>query len=197
MNCRTIRRKDIIEDYLAHRLGEALADEFETHLLGCSRCSTLLENMQSLRDGLEERASSIRTAISKGSDFLIGSYAIAAVYRQGFDPNKDELDAWLRQRGLVVKEHVRQVREPNKEDLRVSGWKEIAGFLGCTIRQVQSWEKSEGFPVRRRLSGKLVSVYAFGREIDAWLTQQGFDPKKNKLDAWLRRPRRNPKQGPC
>lgn len=152
MNCRTIRRKDIIEDYLAHRLGEALADEFETHLLGCSRCSTLLENMQSLRDGLEERASSIRTAV------------------------------WRK----VAQDW--SVRKANKEDLRVSGWKEIADSLGCSLRQVQSWEKSEGFPVRRHLSGKVVTVYAHGSEIDAWLTRQqlGFDPKKKKLDAGLR-----------
>ena len=65
MDCRAIRQSDVIEDYLGNRLGEALADELETHLLGCPDCSAFLQYMQSLRDGLEERASSIRTAASR------------------------------------------------------------------------------------------------------------------------------------
>ena len=65
MDCQAIRQTDVIEDYLGNRLGEALSDELETHLLGCPDCSALLQYMQSLRDGLEERASSIRTAVSR------------------------------------------------------------------------------------------------------------------------------------
>jgi len=65
MDCQAIRQSDVIEDYLGHRLSEALSDELETHLLGCPDCSALLQYMQSLRDGLEERASSIRTAASR------------------------------------------------------------------------------------------------------------------------------------
>jgi type II secretory ATPase GspE/PulE/Tfp pilus assembly ATPase PilB-like protein len=65
LDCQAIRQSDVIEDYLGNRLGEALSDELETHLLGCPDCSALLQYMQSLRDGLEERASSIRTAVSR------------------------------------------------------------------------------------------------------------------------------------
>jgi hypothetical protein len=65
MGCQAIRQSDVIEDYLGNRLGEALSDELETHLLGCPDCSAFLQYMQSLRDGLEERASSIRTAVSR------------------------------------------------------------------------------------------------------------------------------------
>jgi len=64
-DCQVIRQSDVIEDYLGHRLSEALSDELETHLLGCPDCTALLQNMQSLRDGLEERASTIRTAVSR------------------------------------------------------------------------------------------------------------------------------------
>jgi hypothetical protein len=65
LDCQAIRQSDVIEDYLGNRLGEALSDELETHLLGCPDCSALLQYMQSLRDGLEERASSIRRAVSR------------------------------------------------------------------------------------------------------------------------------------
>ena len=65
MDCQAIRQTDVIEDYLGNRLGEALSDELETHLLGCPDCSALLQYMQSLRDGLEERAFSIRRAVSR------------------------------------------------------------------------------------------------------------------------------------
>jgi Type II secretion system (T2SS), protein E, N-terminal domain len=65
MGCQAIRQSDVVEDYLGNRLGEALSDELETHLLGCPDCSAFLQYMQSLRDGLEERASSIRTAVSR------------------------------------------------------------------------------------------------------------------------------------
>jgi chromosomal replication initiator protein DnaA len=70
MDCQAVQQNEVIEGYLRHRLDEALSDEFETHLLGCSDCTWVLEYMQSLRDGLEERALSICTPESKQQGFL-------------------------------------------------------------------------------------------------------------------------------
>jgi TolA-binding protein len=69
MDCERIRREELMESYLSHRLDEGASDELQTHILGCSGCSRLLEELQSLRDGLEERAASIRTAVTKPKAF--------------------------------------------------------------------------------------------------------------------------------
>lgn len=69
--CLTIQQGELIEAYLGHQLNEAVSDKFETHLLGCPGCTRLLEQMQSLHDGLEEKAPSIRSAVSKQRSFLL------------------------------------------------------------------------------------------------------------------------------
>jgi hypothetical protein len=50
----------------------------------------------------------------------------------------------------------------------LSGWKDIAVYLGRGVRTVQRWELSYGMPVRRQKADAR-SVFAFGDEIDAWL----------------------------
>jgi hypothetical protein len=55
------------------------------------------------------------------------------------------------------------------EGNRLDSWKEIAAYLRREIRTVQRWNKSEGLPVHRHFHRKASSVYAFTREIDAWL----------------------------
>ncbi len=69
MDCQRIRRDELIESYLSHRLDEALSDEVETHVLGCPECCGLLEELQGVRDGLEASAASIRTTVTKPSVF--------------------------------------------------------------------------------------------------------------------------------
>ena len=62
---------------------------------------------------------------------------------------------------------------------QLSGWKEIAAYLGRSVRTVQRWEKDFGLPVRRWGLSKPESVFAFPREIDAWLeTAQGINARK-------------------
>jgi hypothetical protein len=65
MDCARIRQDALIEIYLSHRLDEPASDELETHLLGCQDCSRLLEELQSLRDELQERADTLRTVPAK------------------------------------------------------------------------------------------------------------------------------------
>lgn len=52
--------------------------------------------------------------------------------------------------------------------LVLTGWKEIAGYLGCGVRTVQRWEK-EALPVHRPLPGRRSHVIAYSEELDWWV----------------------------
>jgi len=51
---------------------------------------------------------------------------------------------------------------------QLESWKEIAGYLGKSVRTVIRWEKTEGLPVHRHQHEKKPSVFAFQQEIDEW-----------------------------
>ena len=51
---------------------------------------------------------------------------------------------------------------------RLNSWKEIAAFLGRTVRTVQRWEKTQGLPLRRGGPGQRGAVVASKREIGEW-----------------------------
>lgn len=50
----------------------------------------------------------------------------------------------------------------------LGSWKEIASYLGRTVRTVQRWERNEGLPVRRLNHRKRGSVVASREELDRW-----------------------------
>lgn len=54
----------------------------------------------------------------------------------------------------------------------LSGWKEIAAYLGRSVRTVQRWERELGLPVRRAQTPTGDAVYASRAELDAWLTSR-------------------------
>jgi hypothetical protein len=51
----------------------------------------------------------------------------------------------------------------------LSGWKEIANYLGKGVRTVQRYERQLGLPVRRPAGKPRASVVATKAEIDAWV----------------------------
>jgi hypothetical protein len=51
---------------------------------------------------------------------------------------------------------------------RLSGWKEIAAYLGKGVRTVQRWEKTFRLPVHRIGQGGGEIVYAFIEELERW-----------------------------
>jgi hypothetical protein len=51
---------------------------------------------------------------------------------------------------------------------RLNSWKEIAAFLGRTVRTVQRWEKDAGLPLRRGGPGQRGAVCASKHEIGEW-----------------------------
>jgi TolB-like protein len=69
-------------------------------------------------------------------------------------------------RGLAA---IAQVGSPPSATKRLVSWKEVAGYLHCTVRSVQRWERSEGLPVHRHLHGRGSTVYAFSSELDSWM----------------------------
>ena len=76
---------------------------------------------------------------------------------------------------------------PEPDD-RLHSWKEIAAFLGRTIRTVQRWEQHDGLPLRRGGPGRRGAVVASKREIGEWwerrrLSVQGDDETGNSAAA--------------
>jgi serine/threonine-protein kinase len=67
-------------------------------------------------------------------------------------------------------------QEPPESADRLDSWKEIAVYLGRSVRTVRRWEESEGLPVHRHLHEKAGSVYAFRPELDAWRLRRRIEP---------------------
>jgi len=57
---------------------------------------------------------------------------------------------------------------------RLDSWKEIAGWLGRTVRTAIRWEKERGLPVHRVPGGGRHAVFAYRRELEAWLQKGGI-----------------------
>ena len=55
---------------------------------------------------------------------------------------------------------------------RLDSWKEIGAYLKRDPRTIQRWEKKEGLPVYRHVHDSQVSVYAYKKELDAWLARR-------------------------
>ena len=57
----------------------------------------------------------------------------------------------------------------NESPQFLSGWKEIANYLGKGVRTVQRYEREFGLPVRRPAGRPWGSVVATREELDAWV----------------------------
>lgn len=56
--------------------------------------------------------------------------------------------------------------QPEMEAFR--SWKEIASYLGRSVRTVQRWEKEYGLPVHRASLSQRGAIYAYPRELREW-----------------------------
>lgn len=61
------------------------------------------------------------------------------------------------------------LRETVAQAQIVSGWKEIANYLGKGVRTVQRYERELGLPVRRPAGKSSGSVIAKKAELDGWV----------------------------
>jgi hypothetical protein len=66
------------------------------------------------------------------------------------------------------------------ENLRLNSWKEIAAYLGRNLRTVRRWEENRSLPVHRVPGDGRRSVYAFSKEIEAWLLEENDVPHDNR-----------------
>ena len=62
---------------------------------------------------------------------------------------------------------------------RLDGWKDIAFYLGKSVRTAIRWEKQLGLPVRRLHTAGGEIVYAFRSEIDEWLRANPPSSREN------------------
>ena len=73
----------------------------------------------------------------------------------------------------------------------LQSWKEIAAYLGVTVRSVQRWEEG-GLPVYRQGSGSKARVFAYSDELQEWLESGGISQHAGIANAansrrrWLR-----------
>lgn len=56
----------------------------------------------------------------------------------------------------------------------LSGWKEIATYLGRGVRTVQRWETMHRLPVHRPAETDKAAVVAFAGELDNWIRQSSL-----------------------
>jgi hypothetical protein len=56
----------------------------------------------------------------------------------------------------------------------LSDWKQIARYLGKTVRTVQRWEHELGLPVQKIDTQTKSDVVAFVTEIEVWVRRGGF-----------------------
>ena len=51
-----------------------------------------------------------------------------------------------------------------------SGWKDVANYLGKSVRTVQRYERELGLPIRRPAAKATIAVIATKTELDAWIS---------------------------
>ena len=51
-----------------------------------------------------------------------------------------------------------------------SGWKDVANYLGKSVRTVQRYERELGLPIRRPAAEGTIAVIATKAELDAWIS---------------------------
>lgn len=65
----------------------------------------------------------------------------------------------------------------DKPEALLTTWKQIASYLGVTVRTAQKWEQERGLPVHRAPGGR-GRVYARTRELDSWRASSGAEAKR-------------------
>lgn len=57
-------------------------------------------------------------------------------------------------------------------ETRLTGWKRVADYLGCSERTARRWEKEENLPVHRQLHESRGLVFAIPSELDVWIASR-------------------------
>jgi hypothetical protein len=73
---------------------------------------------------------------------------------------------------------------------QVSGWKEIASYLGVSVRKAQMLENEQALPVNRRGVGPKSPVYAVAEELDTWKSRRTSTTEPGREQSEQTRPTR-------
>jgi predicted DNA-binding transcriptional regulator AlpA len=68
-------------------------------------------------------------------------------------------------------------------------WKDIAHFVGASVKTVQRWERTQDFPIRRVTPNKGSVVFALQEEIDGWLRSRNLHLQTALTNTLLRNER--------
>src|ERR1700685_4280207 len=71
-------------------------------------------------------------------------------------------------------------RPEQESGLRLDSWKQIATYLDRHLTTVRRWERCEGLPVHRHVHSSMGSVYAYSKELDAWLLTRRSSPAREE-----------------
>jgi predicted DNA-binding transcriptional regulator AlpA len=69
-------------------------------------------------------------------------------------------------------------------------WKDIAQYVGTSVKTVQRWEQTYEFPIRRVHPNKGSVVFAFQKEINDWLQSRSVNPVRSFPPSLAREQRR-------
>ena len=123
---------------------------------------------------------SLRHLFAEGRDFE--RYRdISSIFLKGGDYN---VVRWSWCRAVEGKE------QDNPQQEVFSGWKEIARYLGKSVRTVQRHERELGLPVRRVSGNRKGSVVAAKSDLDLWLKssptmQESFNRSSRTIQEYL------------
>ncbi len=83
---------------------------------------------------------------------------------------------------------IHQMQSSRSSQLEIlSGWKDIADYVGKGVRTVQRYERELGLPIRRPAGKMTASVVATKAEIDAWIAASplrgGFQLAQASVDG--------------
>jgi len=92
-----------------------------------------------------------------------------------------ELESWLRsvpsKRARVQQPpHLRVPCREQQMDCFLNSWKDVARFVGISVRTVQRWERHAGLPVHRPARKLRSPIVAIPEEVERWLNQERSTP---------------------
>ena len=78
--------------------------------------------------------------------------------------------------GVGVMEQTAHQRPEQESGLRLDSWKQIATYLNRHLTTVRRWERCEDLPIHRHVHSSMGSVYAYSKELDAWVLTRRSSP---------------------
>lgn len=120
-----------------------------------------------------------RGVLNSGNTVL--SYELAGVlpmrqeaghWRNSIFPIKDTSGRVTQIASVVIElsKAVAPARAPCFRSPVLRSWKEIADYVGTSVKTVQRWEQAYAFPIRRLQERKGATVFALKTEVDCWIT---------------------------